>query len=80
MPGITDNEEYLFKLGEYISTLSNLKALDVLPYHDMGKVKYDNLGIKYPLEGIEPLSKQEAIKARDIIIKGIKSGLDKKKA
>ena len=80
VPGITDNKEYLFKLGEYISTLSNLKALDVLPYHDMGKVKYENLGIKYPLEGVEPLPKQEAIKARDIIIKGIKSGLDKKKA
>jgi pyruvate formate lyase activating enzyme len=77
VPGITDNEEYLFRLGEYISTLSNLKALDVLPYHDMGKVKYENLGIDYPLKDVEPLPKAEAIKARDIIMRGIKSGLNK---
>lgn len=80
VPGITDNEEYLFKLGEYLSTLSNLKALDVLPYHDMGKVKYENLGIDYPLKDVEPLPKERAIKARDIIMQGIKSGLKKNKA
>ena len=79
VPGITDNEEYLFKLGEYLSTLSNLKALDVLPYHDMGKVKYENLGIDYPLKDVEPLPKERAIKARDIIMQGIKSGLKKNK-
>lgn len=75
VPGITDNEKYLFRLGEYLSALTNLKALDVLPYHDMGKVKYQNLGIDYPLKDVEPLPKEEAVKARDIIISGIKSGL-----
>ena len=33
VPGITDKEEYLFRLGEFISQLKTLKALDVLPYH-----------------------------------------------
>lgn len=77
VPGITDNEEYLFKLGEFLARLKNIKALDVLPYHDMGKVKYKNLGIEYPLESVEPLPKEKAIQARDIIIRGIKSGLNK---
>ena len=74
---ITDKYEELFALGEYLSTLSNLKALDVLPYHDMAKPKYAELGIEYPLGDISPLSREEAIKARNIIIDGIKSGLHK---
>lgn len=77
VPGITDNEEYLFKLGEHISHLTNIRALDVLPYHDMGRVKYQNLGLDYPLEGVEPLPKEKAIEARNIIMDGIKSGLKK---
>ena len=40
VPGITDKYEELFSLGEYLSTLSNLKSLDVLPYNDMARHKY----------------------------------------
>lgn len=50
VPGITDREDYLHRLGLYLGTLKNIKALDVLPYHDMGKTKYQSLGIPYPLE------------------------------
>lgn len=75
VPGLTDDEEELFRLGEFLSTLSNLKALDVLPYHDMARKKYAELGMKYPLPHTQPLSKEAAVKARDIIMSGIKSGL-----
>ncbi|MCC8043142.1 MAG: pyruvate formate lyase-activating protein [Oscillospiraceae bacterium] len=74
VPGITDNEKYLFELGEFISTLHSVKALDVLPYHDMGKVKYENLGIDYPLADVKPLSKADAVKAKDVIMSGIRKG------
>lgn len=77
VPNITDSHDDLFMLGEFISRLKNLKALDVLPYHDMAKAKYENLGIEYPLEDTPPLSKEDAVKARDIIMEGIKSGLKK---
>lgn len=79
VPGITDKYEELFALGEFLSTLSNIKALDVLPYHDMAKPKYAELGLEYPLGDIPPLTKEEAIRARDIIMDGIKSGLRKQK-
>ena len=79
VPGITDKYEELFALGEFLSTLSNIKALDVLPYHDMAKPKYAELGLDYPLGDTPPLTKEEAIKARDIIMDGIKSGLRKQK-
>ena len=69
---LTDDEKYLSLLGEFISTLKTVKALDVLPYHDMAVEKYKALGIKYPLS-CPPLSKQEAIKARDIILKSLQN-------
>ncbi|MBR4626666.1 MAG: pyruvate formate lyase-activating protein [Ruminococcus sp.] len=78
VPGITDSEDALFRLGEYLSTLSNLKALDVLPYHDMAKPKYAALGLEYPLGDTPPLTKEQALAARDTIMKGIKSGLHRR--
>ena len=71
--GITDNRDDLIRLGEYIGKLSNLKALDVLPYHTMGVHKYKELGISYPLDGIPPLSLQDAETAKKHIIEGIKN-------
>ena len=79
VPGITDSEDELFRLGEFISGLKTLKALDVLPYHDMAKVKYKELGIPYPLPDTPPLTKEQAHAARDIIMNGIRSGLKKRK-
>lgn len=52
VPGITDNPVHLEKLGSFIGSLSNLKALDVLGYHTLGVSKYKELGIEYPLEGV----------------------------
>ncbi len=70
--GITDDENDLFALGEFIGKLKSLKALDVLPYHTMGITKYKSLGIPYRLDGIPPLSKADAIAAKKIILEGIK--------
>lgn len=67
----TDDE--LHRLGEFIGALKNIKAVDVLPYHTMGKMKYDNLGIKYPLEGIKDASKDQAQEARRKILQGMKA-------
>ncbi len=72
VPNITDKDEYLEKLGKFLATLKTVQALDVLPYHDMAIPKYENLGLDYPLKGVPPLTKQEAIRARDIIIKAMK--------
>lgn len=70
VPQITFNKEYLFELGKFLSTLKNVTALDVLPYHVMGKQKYNNLGMDYPLDGISPLSKEQALQAREWIMEG----------
>lgn len=70
--GITDDARDLINLGEFIGKLKSLKALDVLPYHTMGVHKYKELGIPYPLEGVEPLPVQKAAEAKKSILEGIK--------
>ena len=79
VPGITDNEQYLHDLGYFLGGLKNLKALDVLPYHTMGKAKYEKLGIEYPLGDTPPLEKSKAVWAKNIIMEGIKDRLRKRK-
>ncbi len=71
VPNLTDKKEDLINLGKFIKTLKSVKILDVLPYHDMAKEKYKQLNIDYTLKDTKPLTKQEAIKAKEIIIKAI---------
>ena len=68
VPGITDDPAQLTKLGRFIGTLSNVKALDVLPYHIMGVTKYEQLRIPYPLKGVPPATVAQAKEAKKIIL------------
>lgn len=72
VPGITDDDKYLFDLGYHIGQFKNLKALEVLPYHTMGISKYEKLGIPYKLAGVESFDKSKAPEKRQIILQGIK--------
>lgn len=51
---ITDDDKYLHRLKEFLNTLTNVKKVEVLPYHGMGEAKYEKLGIPYPLKGAAP--------------------------
>ena len=68
VPTLTDDENDLKQLGLFLSKLNSLKALDVLPYHNMAIPKYVNLGIEYPLKNIQPADKEAILKARNIIL------------
>lgn len=73
VPTITDNDKLLKKLANYLKDFKNVEKVEILPYHTLGIFKYKNLGIDYPLEGIEPLSEERTKNAKDIFIKeGIK--------
>ena len=73
VPGITDGDEHLRKLGQMIGVFTNVKGLEVLPYHTMGIEKYRKLDLPYPLEGIDPMPKEAAAQARKKILDGIRS-------
>jgi len=72
VPTITDDDEYLYKLGYFIGQFTNIKALDILPYHTMGKAKYEQLGMEYKLDGIPPMDKNKVIEKKQVVLKGIK--------
>ncbi|MCI5582179.1 MAG: pyruvate formate-lyase-activating protein [Anaeroplasma sp.] len=67
VPGITLNDEYLLKTKEFIDTLNTVDKIEVLPYHTMGIVKYQNLGLKYPLEGVNPPTREEVRHAKYLL-------------
>ena len=73
IPGITMNKQYLTELGEFLAGLNNIKALDILPYHDMAISKYEKLGKPYPFKGIPPATKEQAMNARNIILETMKA-------
>ncbi len=68
VPTITDNEEHFKELGKLLSPFNNIYGVDVLPYHNMGIRKYEELNMKYPLMDIPNASSTEAKKAQQIII------------
>ncbi len=53
VPGLNDNEENIKELAEFIKPIKNVEMVELLPYKNLGEVKYKNLGIKYSLEGLE---------------------------
>lgn len=69
VPNITDGEEDLKKTRAFIDTLSGVEKVEVLPYHTMGVVKYEKLGIAYPLAGVEAPTKEKVAWAREILCK-----------
>ena len=54
VPEWTDDDDALKKLNAFLSSLENIERIDVLPYHTLGTFKWKELGISYPLEGINP--------------------------
>lgn len=72
VPGITYIPEYLKKVGYFMAELENVKQLEVLPYHEMGIPKYEQLGIEYPLKGVKALTNKEAAEAQNIIMEAMK--------
>lgn len=67
VPSITDDDGLLNKLSGFIKTLNNVEKVEVLPYHTMGIVKYEKLGLEYPLKGVEAPSKERVINAKTIL-------------
>ncbi len=65
--GITDDEEDLFNLKEFITTLSNVKKIELMPYHELGKFKWENLGFNYELDGVPAATSEDIARAKKIL-------------
>ncbi len=71
IPGITDKDECLERLRDFLKTLDNVQRIDVLPYHTMGIYKYEKLGIDYPLRDIMPPSAERVENAVRILSEAV---------
>lgn len=69
VPDLTDKEEDMLALRSFLDTLSNVEKVEVLPYHTMGKVKYEKLGLDYPLKDTLPPTKESVARAKEILVR-----------
>ena len=67
VPGINDDEKYLKRLYEFISKLKTVKKVEILPYHTLGVFKWKELGYKYSLDDVEPPTKEQVERAKEIL-------------
>lgn len=67
IPGITDNEEDLLKLKAFLSSLNNIKKIEILAYHDLGRFKWENLGCNYELDDVPNATKEDVSRAKKIL-------------
>ncbi len=58
VPGYTDSQNSANLLGEYAAKFSQLKRVELLPYHQHGAFKWQQYGEIYPLQGVDPLPRQ----------------------
>ena len=67
IPGYTDDESGLLKLKDFISGLENVDKIEILPYHDMGKYKWKELGLKYELDDVRVANDDDVKRAKKIL-------------
>lgn len=67
VPTITDNDDDLRRLRDFLKTLRNIRRIEVLPYHALGVHKWQKLGIPYMLNEIEAPSKARIENAERIL-------------
>jgi pyruvate formate lyase activating enzyme len=56
VPGLSDDPDDIAQIASFAAGLGNVKRVDVLPFHQLGRYKWERLGIPYTLEGVEPPS------------------------
>ena len=67
VPGITTEEDELYRLRSFLDTLKTVERVEVLPDHTLGVFKWKELGIPYQLEGVDPPTKEQIDRAKEIL-------------
>lgn len=67
VPGYTDSEEDLLELKKFIKSLKTVDKVQILPYHSMGRFKWEKLGFKYELEDVRDATQMDVDRAKKIL-------------
>ena len=65
VPGITDSEKYMASLRNFVKSLENVEKVELLPYHLLGVNKYENMKLKYRLDGVPAMNKEVCKELKD---------------
>ncbi len=68
VPGLTDDAKDISRIAQFTSSLGNVERVDVLPFHQMGRFKWTSLGIGYRLAHVEPPTREEVERARELFL------------
>ena len=58
VPGWTDDTEEATHMAHFAASLGNVERVDVLPFHQMGRFKWDKLGMEYQMRDAQPPSRE----------------------
>ncbi len=67
VPTLTDDEKDLKDLALFIKSLKTVEKVEILKYHDLGRFKWENMKLKYPLEGYKTANQEDYIRAKRIM-------------
>lgn len=67
IPGITDDENDLIRLKEFLQTLKTVEKIELNPYHTLGVYKWEDLGLEYPLKGVRQANTEDIERAKRIL-------------
>ena len=67
IPGYTDDKFDLLELKNFINSLSNVEKVELLPYHNLGKFKWDEVGDSYELENVKSPTQEEIDRAKQLL-------------
>ncbi|MDG6881547.1 Pyruvate formate-lyase 1-activating enzyme [Phocoenobacter uteri] len=59
VPGYTDDDDSVHRLGKFIEGMDNIEKVELLPYHRLGEHKWETLGEEYELADVEPPSREK---------------------
>lgn len=65
VPGLTDAAENVDAVADYVASLATVSRVEVLPFHQMGRDKWETLGMTYELEDTAPPTPELVERVRD---------------
>jgi pyruvate formate lyase activating enzyme len=69
VPGLTDDKENIAPIAKFVAGLGVVERVEVLPFHQMGRYKWEKLGLKYELGDVKPPTSEEVEQACEIFRK-----------
>jgi pyruvate formate lyase activating enzyme len=69
VPGLTDDLDDLAKTAEFAAGLGNVERVEVLPFHQMGRFKWERLGLAYTLADAGAPTEAETERACEVFRK-----------